>query len=168
MSTTALAFTFPEMIAAQEVELANWERWFLNQPATLLDLPLDVAKGKDLRSALSHVFMVELVFGEALNGLRDPNASPADLFALPKETVADLFALHHRGFGLLKQWAEHATPEDAVKIFVRREISASYKKCFIQVMEHTVRHFAQIAVALRQAGHPTDWTHDFLFNPSMS
>jgi uncharacterized damage-inducible protein DinB len=34
-------------------------------------------------------------------------------------------------------------------------------------MEHNVRHFAQLAVALRVAGHPTDWMHDILFNPSM-
>jgi uncharacterized damage-inducible protein DinB len=168
MSTTALAFTFQEMIAAQQVELARWEQWFLSQPATLLDLPLDLAKGEDLRSALFHIFRVELMFGLAFHGLRDPNTPPADLLALPRQTVADLFALHHQGFTLLQQWVEHATPADAAKIFARGEIRASYKKCFIQVMEHTVRHFAQIAVALRKAGHPTGWPHDFLVNPSMA
>jgi uncharacterized damage-inducible protein DinB len=167
MSTTALAFTFPEMLAAQQVELAKWEEWFLNQPATLLDLPLDLAKGEDLRAALFHIFRVELMFGEALNGLRDPNASQADILALPRETVADLFALHHRAFGLLQQWVAHATPEDAARIFARGEIRASYKKAFIQTMEHTLRHFAQIAAALRKAGHPTGWNHDFILNPSM-
>jgi uncharacterized damage-inducible protein DinB len=167
MSTTALAFTFQEMIAAQEVELAKWEQWFLQQPATLLDLPLDLAKGKDLRSVLFHTLIVELYFGESLNDLRDFNGPREDLFQLPKETVADLFQLHHRGLALLKQWVEHTTPADAAKIFVRGELHVSKKKCFIQVMEHTVRHFAQLAVALRQAGHPTDWMHDFLFNSSM-
>ena len=167
MSTTELAFTFQEMLAAQEVELAKWEQWLLKQPATLLDLPVDFAKGEDLRSALFHVFLVELIFGEALNELRDPNTSPADLFALPKQSVADLFAVHHRGFALLKQWVERATPEDAAKLFVRGEVRATRKKCFIQVMEHNVRHFAQLAVALRKAGHPTYWMHDFIVNPSM-
>jgi uncharacterized damage-inducible protein DinB len=167
MSSTALAFTFQEMLAAQEIEMAKWEQWLLDQPATLLDLPVDFAKGGDLRSALFHTFMVEVVFGEALNEMRDPNASPADLFALPKQSVDDLFAVHRRGFGLLKQWAEHATAEDAAKFFVRGQIRATRKKCFIQVMEHNVRHFAQLAVALRKAGHPTNWMHDFIVNPSM-
>jgi uncharacterized damage-inducible protein DinB len=167
MADTVLAFTFQEMIAAQEVELAKWEQWFLKQPSSLLDLPLDLAKGQDLRSVLFHVFLVELYFGESLNELRDFNGAREDLFQVPKETVADLFALHHRGFTLLQQWAEHTTPEDAAKIFVRGELRVSRKKSFIQVMEHTVRHLAQLAVALRQAGHPTDWMHDFLFNPSM-
>ena len=167
MSTTALAFTFSEMIAAQEVELARWEQWFLNQPATLLDLPLDLAKGENLRSVLFHVFVVELYYGEPLNDLRDANAPVADLATLPRESFDDIFAVHRRGFGLLKQWVEHATPEDAAKVLVRGDFRVSKKKCFIQVMEHTVRHFAQLAVALRQAGHPTDWMHDFIVNPSM-
>ena len=167
MSTSTLAFTFPEMLAAQDVELGRWEEWFLQQSATLLDLQLDIAKAKDLRSALFHIFLVELSFGEALNELRDPNASRADLLALPHGTFDELFAIHHRAFSLLKQWVERATPEDAAKLFVRGELRVSRRKCFIQVMEHTVRHFAQLAVALRQAGHPTDWMHDFLFNPSM-
>jgi uncharacterized damage-inducible protein DinB len=167
MSTTILAFTFQEMLAAQQIELAKWEQWLVKQPATLLDLHLDLAKSDDLRSVLFHIFRVELLFSEALNGLRDPDAPMADLLALPKETVADLFAVHHRAFALLKKWNEHATTEDAAKIIARGELRASKKKCFIQVIEHTVRHLAQLAVALRQAGHPTDWMHDFIVNPSM-
>jgi uncharacterized damage-inducible protein DinB len=167
MSVPELAFTFQEMIAAQEIELAKWKQWLLRQPPALLDLPMDAAKGADLRSALFHIFMIEVIFGEALNELRDPNDSPAAIFALPKQSVDDLFAVHDRGFALLKQWASRATPEDAAKLFVRREIRATRKKCFIQVMEHNVRRFAQLAMALRKAGHPTDWMHDILVNPSM-
>jgi uncharacterized damage-inducible protein DinB len=167
MSTTVLAFTFQEMIAAQEVELAKWEQWFLKQPVTLLDLPLDLAKGQDLRSVLFHIFVVESYYGEPLNDLRDANTPVADLATIPRETYIDLFRLHHRGFSLMKHWAEHTTPEDAAKILVRGEFRVSKKKAFIQVMEHMVRHFAQLAVALRQAGHPTDWSHDFIVNPSM-
>jgi uncharacterized damage-inducible protein DinB len=167
MSTSTLAFTFPEMLAAQDVELGRWEEWFRRQPATLLYLPLDIAKSKDLRSMLFHVFLVELSFAESMNELRDPNASRADLLALPHESFDELFAIHHRAISLLRQWVERATPEDAAKLFVRGELRATRRKCFIQVMEHSMRHLAQLAVALRQAGHPTDWMHDFLFNPSM-
>jgi uncharacterized damage-inducible protein DinB len=155
------------MIAAQEVEMAKWEKWLLAQPSSLLELPMDIAKGGDLRTALFHIFVVEVIFGESLNGLRDPNSSPSSLFALPRHTVPDLFNVHYRGFALLRQWAEHATPEDAARVFERGDVRASYRKCFIQVMEHNTRHFAQIAVALRKAGHPTDWIHDILFNSFM-
>ncbi len=167
MSNSALVFTFPEMLAAQDIEIGRWKEWFLQQPADLLDLPLDIAKAKDLRSALFHMFLVELSFAQALNDLRDPNASRADLLALPHATFDELFVIHQQAFALLKQWVERATPEDAAKLFIRGELRVSRKKCFIQVMEHNVRHFAQLAVALRVAGHPTDWMHDFIFNPSM-
>jgi uncharacterized damage-inducible protein DinB len=166
--STALAFTFSEMLAAQEVEMGRWQQWFREQPATLLDVPIDLAKAKDLRSVLFHVFLVELSFAESLNELRDPNGSRADLLAKPHETFDELFAIHQRAFTLLAQWVERATPEDAAKLFIRGELRVSRRKCFIQVMEHTVRHFAQLAVALRQAGRPTDWMHDILFNPAIS
>jgi hypothetical protein len=68
MSDAALAFTFSEMIAAQEVELAKWEQWFLRQPASLLDLSIDLAKSEDLRSVLFHIFVVETYYAEPLNG----------------------------------------------------------------------------------------------------
>jgi uncharacterized damage-inducible protein DinB len=167
MSTPALAFTFQEMLAAQQVEFAKWEHWLLQQPASLLDLPLDAAKGEDLRSVLSHIFVVELYFGQSLNDRRDFNAPVDDLLSLPSQTFDDLFAVHQRGVALLEQWAANATLEDTAKILVRGELRVSKKKCFIQVMEHTVRHFAQTAMALRQTGHPTDWLHDFIFNSSM-
>ncbi len=64
MPPIALAFTFPEMLAAQEIELAKWEQWFLNQPASLLDLHVDMAKAEDLRSVLFHIFIVEVAYGE--------------------------------------------------------------------------------------------------------
>jgi uncharacterized damage-inducible protein DinB len=38
---------------------------------------------------------------------------------------------------------------------------------FAHAMLHGVRHWAQLATALREAGHGTDWGHDFLFSDVM-
>ena len=93
------------------------------------------------------------LFRQLRHGLLDPNASPKSLFELPHQSRDELFAIHHYGFGLLKDWAAQATAADLKKTFSRGEIRASYRKCFLQVLEHNTRHLAQLAVALRQAGH---------------
>ena len=161
------AFTFAEMLAAQEYELGKWEQWLRQQPEPLLDQSVDFAKGETLRDALFHIFVVEQLYGACLHGLLDPNASPKSLFELPHQSWDELFAIHHYGFGLLKDWAAQATAADLKKTFSRGEIRASYRKCFLQVLEHNTRHLAQLAVALRQAGHATDWPHDLIFNPTL-
>jgi uncharacterized damage-inducible protein DinB len=38
---------------------------------------------------------------------------------------------------------------------------------FAHAMLHGVRHWAQLATALREKGHGTDWGHDFLFSDVM-
>ncbi len=46
-------------------------------------------------------------------------------------------------------------------------IRASKRKIFAHAMLHGVRHWAQLATALREAGYPTNWGKDFLYSPVM-
>jgi uncharacterized damage-inducible protein DinB len=47
-------------------------------------------------------------------------------------------------------------------------LRASKRKMFTHAMLHGVRHWAQLATALREKGHGTDWPHDFLFSDVMA
>jgi hypothetical protein len=38
---------------------------------------------------------------------------------------------------------------------------------FIHALLHSMRHWAQLATALREAGLPTNWGKDFLMNEAM-
>ena len=46
-------------------------------------------------------------------------------------------------------------------------IRASKRKMFAHAMLHGVRHWAQLATALREAGYATNWGKDFLYSPVM-
>jgi len=37
----------------------------------------------------------------------------------------------------------------------------------VHALLHSVRHWAQLATALREAGHPTNWGKDFLYSEIM-
>jgi uncharacterized damage-inducible protein DinB len=41
-------------------------------------------------------------------------------------------------------------------------LSASARTIMVHLLLHGVRHWAQLATALRQQGHATDWPHDIL------
>ncbi|HUO59147.1 MAG TPA: DinB family protein [Candidatus Acidoferrales bacterium] len=162
-STTAVAaFTFEEMLAANHAEAARWYEWLKRQPPELLNLGAPIARGETVRTLLLHIWGVELRYSD---GVAD--RTPTDITRMANYSLDELYALHTRAVASFRQWLATATPEDLGQILENKWFRATKKKCFLQAMEHGVRHFAQLAVVLRQAGHPTDWGHDIIFNPAI-
>ena len=167
MSATTAQFSFSEMLDANQRETGKWQTWFERQPAELLDLPLGIAMAKDVREFLLHIFAVELRYAERLTG------SPVTEYeSLPTGSVRELFAVGERARGLFRQYLSSATDADLASIqeFPTRTagvLRASKRKMFAHAMLHGVRHWAQLATALREKGHVTDWGHDFLFSDAM-
>ena len=168
MSATTAEFSFSEMLDANERETAKWQIWFEHQPSELLDLPLGIAMAKDVREFLLHIFAVELRYAERLTG------SPVTEYeSLPTGSVQELFDVGARARGLFRQYLSSVTDADLASIqeFPTRTagvLRASKRKMFAHAMLHGLRHWAQLATALREKGHGTDWGHDFLFSDVMS
>ncbi len=164
MSATTAELSFTEMLDANERETAKWQDWFEHQPAEVLDLPLDIALAKDVREFLLHIFAVELRYAERLTG-----SAVTEYEALPTGSVGELFATGERARKLYREYFSRATDADLATImeFPTRTagvLRASKRKMFAHAMLHGVRHWAQLATALREKGHGTDWPHDFLFS----
>ena len=167
MSANAAQLSFAEMLEANERETQHWERWFEGQPAELLDLPLSIAQAKNVSELLLHIFAVELRYAERLAGLRI-----TDYETLPASSVRDLFAIGEKARALYREYLARATDADLAVVmeFPTRTagvLRASKRKMFTHAMLHGVRHWAQLATALREKGHGTDWGHDFLFSDVM-
>jgi uncharacterized damage-inducible protein DinB len=164
MNATTAGLAFAEMLNANERETGKWQNWFERQPAELLDLPLEIALAKDVREFLLHIFAVELRYAERLTG------SPITEYeALPTGSARDLFSIGDSARGLYRDYLSRATEADLATImeFPTRTagvLRASKRKMFAHAMLHGVRHWAQLATALREKGHGTDWPHDFLFS----
>jgi uncharacterized damage-inducible protein DinB len=83
-----------------------------------------------------------------------------------------LFGIGEKARTLYRDYLTRATDEDLATVleFPTRTsgvLRASKRKMFAHAMLHGVRHWAQLATALREAGHSTDWGHDFLFSDVM-
>jgi uncharacterized damage-inducible protein DinB len=155
--------TFDELLKRNEEETEHWHAWF-NQHSELLDLEVDLAQMKDVRGTLLHIFIVEVLYVERLQGIVREKFSLDDF---PGNTVDELFAI---GAGARKEfrrlldsnnddyWAQTVTFD--TKGF--GTFSATRRKMFVQAMTHGPWHWGQLSTALRKAGHKQDWGHDFL------
>jgi len=155
-----------ELLAVNEAETRHWHEWFKAQPATLLDLPTAIAGTGSVRQLVLHIFAVELRYAERL--LDHPDVTSYE--ALPTGTVDELFGIGERAREMLREYIGKASPEDLTRVieFPTRSagmLRASKRKCFAHAMLHGVRHWAQLAVVLREAGSPTNWHHDLLMTP---
>ena len=129
--------------------------------------PLSIALAKNVREFLLHIFAVELRYAERLTGL-----PVTDYQTLPTASVADLFATGDRARGMYRDYLAIVTDEDLAIVmeFPARTagtIRASKRKMYLHALLHSVRHWAQLATALRAAGYTTDWGKDFLYSEVM-
>jgi uncharacterized damage-inducible protein DinB len=159
--------SFAELLANNDSDAAKWRKWFDEQPATVLDLPLSIALAKNVREFLLHIFAVELRYAERLTG-----APVTEYETLPTASVADLFGVSERARVLYWQYLDKATDNDLAEImeFPTRTagvVRSSKRKMFAHALIHSMRHCAQLATALREAGYPTNWGKDFLYTDAM-
>jgi uncharacterized damage-inducible protein DinB len=167
MSASLARISFAELLAANEAETRKWRKWFDEQPASVLDVPLSIALAKNVREFLLHIFAVELRYAERLKGL--PITAYEDL---PTGGVADLFGIGEKAGGRYREYLTTVSDDDLAKVieFPTRTagvIRSSKRKIFLHAMLHGVRHWAQLATALREAGYPTNWGKDFLYSEVM-
>jgi uncharacterized damage-inducible protein DinB len=142
-------------------ETNKWKAWFTAHPETL-EAKLDIAKTSDVRGLLTHIFSVEMRYGERL--LAEP-LTPFDQFQTT--SLPEIFAIGDKGRAKLRQFLGHATDSELDHIMTIHsaslgEYNTSIRKVITHALLHGIRHWAQLATALRQQGFKTEWPHDFL------
>jgi uncharacterized damage-inducible protein DinB len=160
----ASAISFDELLRHNEDETIRWQEWFRNNPAAL-DVPYDGAETKDVRGMVLHIFLVEVLYTERMQGIVRERVTYDDF---PFATVEELFAYGARAreqFRKMVSESSEAWWNEIVTFGVARgsSLSASRRKMFAHVLLHSMRHWAQLATALRRAGFKQDWKHDFIF-----
>ena len=167
MSATLAQVSFAELLAANESDAAKWRKWFDEQPAAVLEMPLSIALAKNVREFLLHIFAVELRYAERLAEL-----PITDYDALPSGNVAELFGIGDCARAMYREYLGGVSDEDLAVVmeFPTRTagtIRSTKRKMFAHALLHSMRHWAQLATALREAGYPTNWGKDFLYTDAM-
>jgi len=161
---------FDELLRYNELETAAWREWFRKQPADVLQVPAgdSAVEMGTVRDLLFHIFIVEWVYSKVLHG----ESWEDEWQKFNRTGLEGIFAVAAEAQPRLRQFAESATEaqlERNYKITARsgQSVSGSGRKFLAHIVLHSTRHWAQIAMLMRQNGHKTDWQHDFIFSQAM-
>lgn len=159
------AFTYDQLLEYTGGETARWREWLTAHPDAL-DVPFAEGRLATVGGVILHVFAAELRYAERLLG-RDRVTSYEELEA---SSVDELFAIGDRARGLLREYLDGMTEEDARVVLTFQTLTAgtltaSKHKIASNVFLHGIRHWAQIASVLRAAGYRDQWGHDMLLSP---
>jgi len=157
---------FDSLLRYNEQETAHWREWFAKQPEAVLEIPAGDAPLHmgTLRDLLFHIQIVEWVYAKVLQG----ESWEGEWQKFDRTTVAGIFAIGAEAQPMLRAFADSATEEQLTRGYQitsgrGQTVAGSGRKFLIHVLLHSIRHWAQVAVLLRQQGHATDWQHDFVF-----
>jgi len=157
------SISFRDLLSYTDYLASRWLNYFRQNPAAL---DVDVGgRTSTLRDLASHIFQVEEFFA---NFLAQEDAvgmgRPAQMEA---PSLEELERMHQDASGKLEQYIASATEEKLEKMRTLGPVSASNRKVLAQAVLHSVHHWAQVAMEVRQAGLPTERPQDIIASPVM-
>src|SRR5450432_305711 len=156
---------FSEFLIYANEETAKWKEFFHSNPKSL-DVPVSIAGTKSVRDMPLHIFAVELRYAERLNDVAEVTPYEKHTGKPPEE----LFAMGEQARRMLAEYLAQPNDLDRVLTFptlTAGTLSASQRKIAIPMLMHGVRHWAQLATALREAGF-AQGKHDFIFSDTIA
>ena len=156
--------SFETLLAYRDAETARWRAWFESHPEAALEVRLSDGPVGTVRHLVRHILAVELRYAQRL-----PGEPVSDWAEFREETLESIFALGDRARLLVGRFLADATDADfrqrlTFATLSAGTITASKHKILANFVNHGVRHWAQIATALRQAGYADQWPHDLLMS----
>ncbi len=141
-------------------ETDRWYAWLAEQDAAVLALPVGEAQIATVGTLLMHVAWVERAYAEVLVG------APVTSDWLPIDALEPIQAVHREAFAKLESFlaaADDAALEQELTLRVRgMRLTASAGKMVAHLLVHGIRHYAQLAMKLREQGHRAPGEHDLI------
>lgn len=164
---THSAVTMEELLADFELTAARWKAFFAANPGAA-DVPTDIGRTGTTGALIWHIYAAsvrhsERVLGEPISDLEG---------TMPVKDVTGAWELQARAATNMRRFlatADEATLSTPHAFTTRKsgDVSVTWRKLYLHICTHAIRHWAQIATIVRQAGYPPDWLHDILFSPAI-
>jgi uncharacterized damage-inducible protein DinB len=158
--------TFDELLRYTGEERDRWRRWFAERPDAV---GIPVHPGGRFPTAgmlIDHIFLAERRHLQRLTG-----ATLSESTGLTGSNAPPLFDYGASVRRELEQFAQDLDGDlaDEVRTFsIRdRDWPMTIRKLLFHVLLHETRHWAQIALAVRLAGHEPPGDHDLLFSSAL-
>jgi uncharacterized damage-inducible protein DinB len=163
----SVGITFEEMLAWNNQASDYWKA-HLDANPNLLDLPCGIGGSKNVLELVRHIWGAELRWAQRLAAIPE---TPRD--QIPTGPLDAFFDLHLQAVAIFRNLlaAPESTWSDPYILnfdwIPPEQRSVSRRKIAAHALIHGQRHWAQLATLVRNAGFPSDFRGDMLFNPAL-
>jgi uncharacterized damage-inducible protein DinB len=158
------ALSFRELFAYTDYLAARWLKYFRQNSAAL-----DVTVGGrtlTLCDLATHIFQVEEFFSTLL--LQEDAGAERRPAQMPAMQLEDMERVHRESHRKLEQYLATVDEKTMEQVRTLGPVTVSSRKILAQVALHSVHHWAQVAMAVRQAGYPAEKPQDIIASPVMT
>lgn len=157
------AITFRDLLAYTDYLAQRWLNYFR---ANAKALAIKVGgRTPTLHDLVTHIFQVEEFFSNFLfQEDMKPTGRPAQMEA---KDLEELERMHREAHENLTRYIGSANEEQLEKMRTMGPVTASNRKILAQTTLHSVHHWAQVAMKVREAGFPTERPQDIIASPVM-
>jgi uncharacterized damage-inducible protein DinB len=160
------ALTLEELLGWNGEERAKWLAWLKKNPGALEAAMQPGGRFPTVASLIDHIFLVEVRHTQRLQGKELPAATGVAL-----GDIDALFTYAARGREAVHRYLPTLNPADLNKPRDVAVASGTYplspRKLLFHMALHEVRHWAQIAAAVRMAGFTPPGDHDLFYSKSI-
>lgn len=162
----SLAFTIDDLLAYTDWDRNQWHGWFREQGTAPLAVDLGANNNGNIHNVgelVRHIFAAEKRYVEG--SLKAPVLT--DTASIPANDVETLFAFGLESRRALREllatFSEWEAPRE-MQFGPNNVRIVTPRKMILQTLTHELRHWAQAAAFLRQAGYKTG-SHDLIGSP---
>jgi uncharacterized damage-inducible protein DinB len=163
--------TIDELLAYTDEERAKWETWFETNGDDPLKLAVPMDVHPTVGALILHCFWAELFYAY---WMRDDILTEERMKELSESFDADnphqLFGFGHSARKALREATGAYTEQDWEKSHTVEgwgvHLEGPARKLIAHILVHEIRHWAQVAVMIRQHGLTPPGEHDLLFSKS--
>jgi uncharacterized damage-inducible protein DinB len=161
-----LSLSFSEPLHYTNDEREKWRGWFAANPAAIDATVQPGGRLPTVGKLVDHIFLVERRHLQRLTGDR-----PSESTGLTGNNAPPLFDYGASVRRELEKFAETLDEDEAdqVRTFEVRERAwpITPRKLLFHILLHEIRHWAQIALAVRLAGFQPPGDHDLFFSRAL-
>ena len=157
---------YSELLRYTEEERAKWRRFFVERDQAL-DIPLTPAgRFATIGRLVDHIFLVEKRHLQRLRG--EPVAEQTGLTGSNAPPLFDYGASIRRELEQFVAALDDDEANEARTVQVRgQDFLMTPRKLLFHILLHEIRHWAQVALAVRLAGIDPPGDHDLFFSRAL-
>jgi uncharacterized damage-inducible protein DinB len=163
MSDQAPSLAFADLLAYTDYLAQRWLSYFERNPAAL---EINVGGRAGTVGLVTHIFQVENFFADLL--LQEGAAGTGRPAQMANQSLEELRDMHQQANKKLKQYIASTSEEMLQRTRTLGPVTVSERKTLAQAVLHSVHHWAQVAMEVRQAGFPSETPQDIIASPVMN